>query len=105
MIDIKQGILSEAKNYKNEVHEIHPDSKVKIKGQKVPKWEELKKMCRHVASQFPYIPYMAWDIVITQNGFKVIEINASTGLTLLQMWEGKRNTELGSFLKTQGMIK
>ena len=76
-----------------------------IEGQKVPKWEELKEMCISVASKFSYIPYMAWDIVITENGFKVIEINASTDLTLVQMWDGKRNSELGKFFKTEKIIK
>lgn len=105
LIDVENGIISEAKSYNNKTYEVHPDTQMMIKGQKVPKWEELKEMCISVASKFSYIPYMAWDIVITENGFKVIEINASTDLTLVQMWDGKRNSELGKFFKTEKIIK
>lgn len=104
-IDVATGRLSEAKNYANEEYERHPDSQEAIKGVSVPKWEAIKAECIRVAEKFPYIPYMAWDIVVTEEGFEVIEINASTGITLFQMWEGKRNSDLGEFFRSQGVIK
>lgn len=105
IIDIDTGKLSEAKNIYNEVYEIHPNSGVEIKNQIIPKWKELKSMCLKVASEFPYIPYMAWDIVITEKDFKIIEINASTDLFFFQMWEGKRDSELGDFFRANGVMK
>ena len=104
LIDLETGRLSEAKNYKNQTFENHPDSDMPIRGVEVPRWDEIKSKCIEVASHFPYIPYMAWDIVVTEEGFEVIEINASTGITLFQMWEGKKDQELGQFFKEQGVI-
>ena len=104
-IDIYSGELSGAKNYKNESFEVHPDSSVQIKGKVVPMWEEIKTYFCEKALKYSYIPYMSWDIVLCENSFSVIEINASTGLTWIQMWGPQRNTKLGKFLKEKGAIK
>lgn len=105
VIDVKTGVLSEAKNYQNESYTHHPDTNKKISGMKVPYWEELKETCLEIAERFPYIPYMSWDVVITEDTFYIIEINTSTGLTLLQMQGGKKDSELGKFLKSTKLVK
>ncbi len=104
-IDIQTGELSEARDYKNDCFVKHPDTKHLIKGVIIPNWNKIKIKCIKVAKMFPYIPYMAWDIVINSNEFEVIEINASTDLTLFQMFEGKRFTMLGKSLKTKINLK
>ncbi len=48
---------------------------------------------------------MAWDIVITEDSFSVIEINASTGIDLIQLWGGEKNKELGRFYKKHNIFR
>lgn len=104
-VDLDSGRLGVARNYFSEqVHKNHPDSNSRIKGVKIPFWNNIKKSVIDAARNFPYVYYMAWDIVVTEEGFYVIEVNASTGLDLVQMWEGKRNNQLGEFFKYHGII-
>lgn len=105
-IDLETGVLTEAKHYHSvESFTHHPDNGNPIKGVQVPNWEELKNEILKVAAQFPYLKFIAWDIVITDEGYSVIEINKSSGLRLFQLWEGQRNKPLGEFYKQVGVIK
>lgn len=105
-IDLDTGVLYDAKTYNStNIYTNHPDTGVRIQGVQVPMWEMIKKETIKVAEKFPYISLMAWDIVITDNGFTVIEINASTGLDLFQLWQGERNTKLGEFYKKYNIFK
>lgn len=105
-INIETGELSEAKRYfdKN-VYINHPDSGSRIEGVKIPFWNNVKEIVVEVAQKFPYIYFIAWDIVITKDSFSVIEINASSGLNIFQIWEGIRNTELGDFYKRHKVLE
>lgn len=105
-IDLKTGILGESKTFfEMESTSIHPDTRVDIAGVKIPNWNEVKKTLLETHGHFPYLKFVAWDVVITESGFAVIEGNASTGLNLFQLWEGIRNKRLGNFYKKQGIIK
>lgn len=48
---------------------------------------------------------MSWDIVPTEDDFYVLEINASTGLTLIQIFSPQRYTKLGEFFRKNGIVK
>lgn len=98
MINLETGIMSEAKSYRTPtIFTKHPNSNKEIKGQKIENWDKLKNEVKEIASKFPFISFMAWDIVPYQDTFYVLEINASTGLTFIQMFEPLKNTELGKF--------
>lgn len=53
----------------------HPDTKVTWKGEKLPNWEYVKgmleKICEHISS----LSYLGFDIIITDTGMKLCEIN------------------------------
>lgn len=105
-VDIETGILGPAKSYFDKtVHRYHPDSGSEIEGIIIPHWELVKSELLSLAYKLPYIKFIAWDVVITEEGFSVIEANASSGLSLFQIWEGQRNTILGKFYKINGIIK
>lgn len=53
----------------------HPDTGAPIKGARVPHWEEVKAGLLGVARRMSYIPYVGWDIVVTADGFRIIEGN------------------------------
>lgn len=105
-IDLATGKLGEAKTfYSTERHQKHPETGAPIVGVQIPFWEKVKAEVVNVAQRFPYIYFMAWDIVITEQGFSVLEINTSSGLNLFQMWQGLRNAELGRFYRQHKIIK
>ena len=56
--------------------EYHPVTKVKIKGYKIPKWDEAISMAKEVAMSLPRtINYVGWDFVLTPKGWIVMEGN------------------------------
>lgn len=102
-ICLKTGILSYAYSY-NSLDKIytHPVTNKQIEGLKVPSWTKIKKFIKSKAKKYPYLPYMAWDITLDENeNIIVIEINASSGLTLIQMYKGYKNTALGRFFESE----
>lgn len=99
-IDLDTGVLSEARCLHNlDVHETHPDSGAQIKGARVPGWEELKLAVLNLSKNLPYLSFIAWDIVQTDDGFAVIEANASSGVNIIQLWGGQRQGPLGDFYR------
>lgn len=53
---------------------IHPDTGVEIEGI-VPNWELMKKGITDICRFMPELEYLGFDIAITDDGFKIIEIN------------------------------
>lgn len=93
--------------FDTKLYSTHPDTGAQIEGVKVPYLDSVKPQLIEVAEKFPYIPFMAWDIVITddEKHYSVIEINTSSGLNFVQLWKGERNTKLGQFYKEHGIFK
>lgn len=115
-IDLETGELSSAvaghgdKEGRMQMCEVHPDTGVHIKGRKIPQWVELKRSIETLMNQFPYLNFVAWDILLTEktfnsNGYCIIEGNASSSCDLLQIMKpGLRNKELGEIYKSYGII-
>lgn len=105
-VNIETGELSYALNYStNKPIDYHPDSNTKITGTIIPGWKKLKDEVTSIHYKFPYIPFMAWDIVITKQGWTVLEINASTDLEMFQMFKPQKHTKLGNFYRKMKVIK
>lgn len=54
---------------------IHPDTDKKIAGI-LPNWELIKDKVIEISKYLSEITYMGFDVAITDNGFKIIEINS-----------------------------
>jgi len=105
-IDIETGILTSAKCIQRTVDfDVHPDSNKPIKGVKIPNWDKVKKEMLELANKFPYLYFVAWDILLTEKGIYIIEANTSSGVNILQLWGGQRNTKLGKFYRYHKVIK
>lgn len=105
-VDLKTGELSEAKSLHNtEVYINHPDSDSLIKGVVIPDWKKLKESIISLSERFPYLDFIAWDILLVDDGFYVIEANASSGVNIVQIWGGQRNGKLGNIYRYHGIIK
>lgn len=104
-INIETGEMSEARCLQNlEVHDVHPDSKNPIKGVVVPNWDKIKEEVLAITRNFPYMHFIAWDVLMTDdNRLCIIEANNSSGVNIIQLWGGQRHGELGDFYRYHGV--
>ena len=58
-----------------------------------------------LANKFPYLNFVAWDVLLTDKGMCIIEANASSGINILQLWGGQKNKELGDLYRYYKLIK
>lgn len=67
------------------MQDAHPDTKVKWKGMAMPNWDIVRKgidrICGHISS----LDYLGLDIIITENGMKICEINSLPAMAYLQL--------------------
>lgn len=52
-----------------------------------------------------YLNLVAWDVLLTDGGFCLIEGNASSGLMMFQQRHDVRNEEIGDIYRSYGLIK
>lgn len=72
---------------KNRHHEkdiIHPDSQIPMKNFEIYKFHKTKEKILAITESFPFLCFLGIDVAITQDGFKIIEINSLTGLPGIQ---------------------
>lgn len=83
----------------------HPDTDEPIAGVEVPGWEQITTALLDIADQLSYIPYIGWDIVVTDAGeFTIIEANNNTS-AVIQMHEPLlREERTRQFYERYGVI-
>ncbi|MGN1311990.1 MAG: sugar-transfer associated ATP-grasp domain-containing protein [Bacilli bacterium] len=105
-VDLENGTLSAAKCLHNlNEYKVHPDSKNQIEGVKIPDWKKIKKEIVELSNRFPYLNFIAWDVLLTDKGICIIEANTSSGVNILQLWGGQKNKKLGDLYRYHGLIK
>ena len=67
----------------------HPDTGIVFVGLQIPRWNELLDYCEKLARHVPNARYVGWDIVVTENGFDVLEGNIPAGENITQMARGE----------------
>ena len=87
-IDIEQGRLGKCvartSNGAIEWYSAHPDSHQKIEGLEVPHWSKITEQLLLASNQLPFTPYIGWDVVVTDAGFRVLEGNNYSDVNLIQ---------------------
>jgi len=63
---------------------MHPDTGVVIDGVVLPHWDFITEKIIEIAASFPQLSYMGFDVIITENSFKFIEINSHLGSSYIQ---------------------
>ena len=87
-VDFDKGEFGRTKAvYMNRTEELnnHPDSGEILFG-KLPKFNEIKKNVISISKRFFGVEFMGFDIGITDDGFKIMEINSHPGLAIPQMF-------------------
>lgn len=112
LIDIDTGILSKMTmldSFDEDGNRIfyshHPDSGAIIEGVVIPRWEEIKNTIIEITRRLPIFEYVAWDVVVKDDGIAVIETNMKSSLDVFQVHGGFKNKFLGQKYKEHGYIK
>lgn len=66
----------------------HPDTHVKWKGFKLPNWTYVKEMLEKICSHIDSLSYLGFDVIITQDGMKLCEINTHPACDYVQVMCG-----------------
>ncbi len=84
-INVKDGIIeSDGINTNGQRFVCHPDSKIKIKGFKIPQWKHICNTCCEVA-KLTDNPITGWDVVINNRGeIEFVEGNHSPDFDVMQ---------------------
>lgn len=88
-IDAQTGIIiSDGVSENGSVYKKHPNTGITIKGYQIPKWNELKEFVNELMAEVPSYGYIGWDLVLTDNGWVVMEANYS-GECMWQLIRGE----------------
>ena len=89
IIDMGSGILGKAVAYPEHGrltwHSYHPDTGIEIEGQKIPQWEKIKAEILALAENVSMIPYIGWDVVLSDEKIYILEANTNSDVNLLQV--------------------
>ncbi|WP_455210506.1 sugar-transfer associated ATP-grasp domain-containing protein [Kaarinaea lacus] len=79
-VDIASGTTSHA-SFKGKAVEIHPDSQASLINRKIPFWGDVLRTAEKVARSVP-LKYIGVDIAVSENGPRLLEINARPGIEI-----------------------
>lgn len=101
-VDIESGKYHHAKAvYKNKIDSMpeHPDSKVTAEGV-IPNWNKIQETVLDICKYFSLVEYMGFDIGVTEDGFKIMEINSHPGIKYMQLFHPfYNNSEIKAYFK------
>lgn len=101
-IDINTGEFNAGFIKINNIFEeiiIHPDTGVKLNG-RIPYWNNIIKQIINISSYIPEIMYSGYELVVIDNGFKIIDINSHPNIELAQTHSpGFKNDVCQNFYK------
>ena len=87
-IDPQTGVvITDGYQESGNTYAVHPNTGIRIKGFQIPQWDQLVKMVDELMELMPEYGYIGWDLVLTPNGWCVMEGNYS-GEFIFQMING-----------------
>ncbi len=81
-VDVASGRFGETEMLKNHIYtpcSVHPDSGVPLEGV-LPHWEPVCHAAKEIAAYLYPMEYFGFDIVITEDGFRILEVNTHQDL-------------------------
>lgn len=107
-VDVEKGTLSYGHDmiHVGKKYTKHPDTGEQLEGVRIPEWEKVKTKMTHVHNCFPYYEFLAWDVVIAENGdIYIIEINRGMDVHWLQVDRPLRSEPLGRYMREKGLLR
>ncbi len=101
-IDLDTGTLgpaAERASGKLIWHEKHPEVGVQIEGVQIANWQLVKESILRTLRRMPYLRYVGWDVVVTDDGFRVLEANNTPGAQIQVHGPLLKDPRVRQFLK------
>ena len=93
-IDLKTGkVMFDLKDMYGKVMSEHPETKIKFKGYKIPRFKEAVKLVENAAKVVPEVRQVGWDICISEKGPAIVEGNNWTDYMFWQLPEHNKKKE------------
>ena len=67
----------------------HPDTKIAVDGMPIPNWDIVRNGLLSICNYLSSLDFFGMDVIITQDGFKLCEINSAPSTGLGQFHQGK----------------
>jgi hypothetical protein len=64
---------------------VHPDTGAAIEGVEIPGWSQVRDGILELADKVPFLPYVGWDVIVTDEAYVVIEGNSRPDVNLMQV--------------------
>lgn len=81
----EEGIINKpAIDKKSIIYQVHPITKTKIEGFKIPYFDEVIKLCIKASKVVPEVGLVGWDVAITPTGPVLVEGNNFPGYDIYQ---------------------
>ncbi len=84
----------------------HPDTNVVWNGNSLPNWSFVREQILHVCDHISSLDYVGLDVIITQDGMKLCEINSHPAMDYAQVLCGPTlaKKEIREFFEHKGMF-
>lgn len=111
LVDLDSGMLQRPILHKNNNRDMewvdkHPDTLETIEGIKIPNWEEVKETLIKISNSFEMLDYIGWDVVITDEGVRLLEGNNYSEVSILQVHKPLlANQRVREFYQHHNIIK
>lgn len=109
-INVETGELSDATTHpfksKHIRYDVHPETQHPIKGQTIPNWKNITFELISFLKKYPFFKAVGWDILLTDNGFCIIEGNHHADPDVLQCHKALLiDNRIKNFYKYHKIIK
>ncbi len=88
-VDATTGLLGKGvtltKDRKLAWHSSHPETGRPIEGVAIPGLTKCLDGLRTAAGRFPFCPLIGWDVVLTDDGYSILEANTTPGMWVWQV--------------------
>lgn len=91
--------------YNRQPLKYHPDTNVKFSSINIPNLNEIIQNLIKFHQNINFLNFIAWDVVIQDNGFTIIEANNSSGFDLGQIESGIRTQKINEIMTKYGVYK
>lgn len=98
--ELEYSALDKAGN----LYEIHPATKTKIVGFKIPMWNDVIKLVKEAALVIPEMGIVGWDVAISDKGVLLVEGNEYPGHDIYQL-PVHRKDGIGVLPKFENILK
>lgn len=81
----------------------HPETGADIEGVRIPRFREIVSDVVGYAARTPYLPLIGWDVVVTPDGFSILEANPASGFFVIQVHGPlRKDPRVQRFFETHG---